>query len=55
MAWVVLGYSAAWRYWGRGPLFPINVRDAINCKTNWWVNLLMIHNIVRVDNLVSSF
>lgn len=54
MAWVVVGYAAAWRYWGRGPFFPINVRDAINCKDNWWVNLLMLHNIVRVNKLVGD-
>ena len=39
------------QYLGSGPYFP---RDGFepNCKTNWWVNLLYINNIVGSEKMV---
>lgn len=28
-------------------MFPEKITDGENCKKNWWVNLLLVHNLVR--------
>lgn len=54
MAWTILGYASMWRYIGKGPFYPLNLHDAMNCQdSGWWINILMVGNLVNVDNMVS--
>ena len=49
----LLFYSMTYKYLAGGPFAPHLVVDAENCKVNWWSNILMMHNIVSTDKLVS--
>jgi len=35
-----------------GPLSPAQAASSENCKANWWVNLLMVTNLVNLDEQV---
>lgn len=48
----IMFYTCFYRYFADGPLFPRDVGDAGNCRINWWVDLLMVHNLVRTEYLV---
>jgi len=48
---VVAIWATLFKYFGSGPYWP-NTSDAA-CKTNWWLNLLYLHNVVRRDQEVS--
>ena len=50
----LLFYAMTYKYLAGGPFAPHEVVDAENCKVNWWSNLLMMHNIVSTDKLVSG-
>ena len=47
-------YTFIWQYAASGPTYPTAIGDATNCRTNWWVDLLMVHNLVRRDTFVSD-
>jgi hypothetical protein len=40
--------STTYEYTADGPLYPAVDVDSENCQVNWWVNLLMLNNIVKV-------
>ena len=46
-------YTTTYRYLAEGPMFPANISDGDNCRLNWWVDLLMVQNLVRTEHLVS--
>lgn len=48
-------YTFIWQWAGAGPTYPIIVGDATNCRTNWWVDLLMLHNVLNRDYFVSLY
>lgn len=51
MMLTLMFYTCFYRYLADGPLFPSDVADAGNCRVNWWVDPLMVHNIVRTEHL----
>ncbi|XP_046562219.1 nose resistant to fluoxetine protein 6-like [Haliotis rubra] len=44
----IMVYVVMFKYWGSGPMFPQTGNDP-SCKTNFWVNMLYLQNIVRDD------
>ncbi|XP_071115657.1 nose resistant to fluoxetine protein 6-like [Haliotis cracherodii] len=42
-------YVVLFKYWGSGPYFPQTTPDHV-CKSNFWVNMLYLQNIIRADN-----
>ena len=39
---------------GSGPLWrEVVVSNVRKCETNWWLNMLLINNIFRVDQMVN--
>ncbi|XP_067661104.1 nose resistant to fluoxetine protein 6-like [Haliotis asinina] len=44
----IMVYVPLFKYWGSGPFFPQTGNDP-SCKTNFWVNMLYLQNIVRDD------
>ena len=51
---VLMFYAAMYKYVSGGPLAPIKVQDAENCKENWWTDLLLVHNLVNTEKIVSG-
>lgn len=45
-------YTSTYRYFADGPVFPTDISDGDNCRVNWWVDLLMVHNLVRTETMV---
>lgn len=39
-------------YFANGPLYPDTGLEPVECRTNWWINLLYINNILNVDQMV---
>lgn len=54
MMLVILVYSCLYKYLVSGPMIPPQITDAENCKTAWWQNILMLHNLIDTDNMVSE-
>jgi hypothetical protein len=44
--------ACTYQYTAIGPLYPATDSDSENCKINWWVNLLMLNNIVKLHEQV---
>ena len=53
MMMTLMFYTCTYRYLATGPMYPHEVGDAEGCRLNWWVDLLMVHNFVRKENMVS--
>ena len=51
---VLMFYAAMYKYVSGGPIAPIKVGDAENCKINWWTDLFMLHNLVNTEEMVSG-
>ena len=49
----IMFYTCFYRYLAEGPLFPKDIGDADSCRVNWWVDLLMVHNLVRTKHMAS--
>jgi len=41
------------KYFGSGPLFPVNGYDIPDCYQTWWSSLLYITNLVNLEKMVS--
>ena len=50
---MVLALFTATAKYGFGPFSPATVNDRENCESSWWVNMLLLHNIVETDKQVS--
>lgn len=57
----IMVICSTYKYTADGPLYPAVDQDSENCKVNWWVNLLMLNNLVliheqvgRVSELISN-
>ena len=48
---VLLLFTATAQY-GHGPMSPAAINDRDNCESSWWVNMLLLHNIVNTDKQV---
>ena len=45
---IVLGtYVSLFYYIGEGPYWPDNMDQ--NCRTNWWINILYLNNVLATD------
>ena len=52
---VIMVYTVLMKYWFLGPQWPQdNDSFSSTCSENWWVNLLYVNNLVRVDKMVSD-
>lgn len=49
---VMMVYVPLFKYWGSGPMWPVNGIERNYCEDSWWTNLLYINNLVRVDKMV---
>ena len=49
---VTMFYTCLYEYFTSGPMVPPFITDAENCRNNWWINLLMLNNLVDTDNAV---
>ncbi|XP_046563545.1 nose resistant to fluoxetine protein 6-like [Haliotis rubra] len=49
---VVMAYTGFMRHLAEGPLSNADsLKDAENCRSNWWTNLLYINNIYKNDEM----
>lgn len=46
--------ATTYKYTADGPFYPLEDIDSENCKVNWWVNLLMLNNLVKVSEQVCT-
>lgn len=44
---VLMIFAALFAYIGDGPFWHLISKNADNCHTNWWYNLLYINNFVK--------
>lgn len=51
---IIMFYACTYRYLASGPMFPADIQDAENCKVNWWVNLLLVQNLVNKSEQVKD-
>ena len=52
---VLMFYTCSIEYVSsESPIAPNEIGDALNCRTNWWTNLLLVQNIVNTDYLVRA-
>ena len=50
---VLMFYTCSIEYVSsESPIAPNEIGDALNCRTNWWTNLLLVQNLVNTDYLV---
>jgi peptidoglycan/LPS O-acetylase OafA/YrhL len=40
------------KYFGSGPLFPVNGYDIPDCYQTWWSSLLYITNLINLEKMV---
>ena len=52
---VLMTFACLHTYLGGGPLWPDNLETATNCKKYWWVNLLYVNNLVKVNDMVRRY
>lgn len=41
------------KFLSKGPFYPVDVGLDGNCRTNWYLNMLYINNLVNTDKMVS--
>lgn len=53
---ILIGFGASvLRYFGSGPEWSNSiVMFDKNCRKNWWINLLYLHNFIDMSNMVSN-
>ncbi|KAK9880602.1 hypothetical protein WA026_011841 [Henosepilachna vigintioctopunctata] len=51
-AFVIFYYATLFNYTGSGPLWKVIAgQDSLDCRKNWWTNLLYINNYVNADQM----
>lgn len=41
------------KYFGAGPLFPVEGYEPIECRHNFWRNILYVNNFFKPEEMVS--